>query len=128
MAAKYISDEEKCERQRREKESKEFIETSFFLYCNGEIGDDDLKQNKIYMSQNLFDITEELRNGVDLRLDKYDHLFEKIVAAINTMRMIDIEIERRSKSRLNSVDAVSTGSGLPGQAPVCVKSRGEASQ
>ena len=88
------------------------------------------KKDRMEKSQTLLELCETLQRGV--HIDGYNEIFEDIIHAVNTIVRMDIEIERRSKSRstlkLKSVDEVARGGSLPGQVPICVKSIAEASQ
>ena len=122
VADEYITNKEKREKERREKVCKELVETSFDLYGDEEdYGIDDLKEDRMEKSQTLLELCETLQRS-RVRIDEYNEIFEDIIRTVNTIVRMDIEIERRSKSRATlqskSVDDVARGCGPPGQVPI----------
>ena len=131
VADKHIDCQEERRKERGEKECKELVETSFELYGDEEdYGIDDLKEDRIEKSKALLKLCETLHIR-RVRLNKYNQVFKGISRTVNTIVRMDIELDRRSKSRatfeIKSVDAVPGGSSAPGQVPKGVKSTAEAS-
>ena len=131
VADEYITNKEKREKERREKECKELVETSFELYGDEEdYGIDDLKEDRIEKSKALLKLCETLHVR-RVCLNEYNQVFKGIIRTINTIVRMDIELERRGRSKatleFKSVDAVPSRSSVPGQVPEGDKSTAEAS-
>ena len=124
VADENITNKEKREKERIEKECKELVDTSFELYGDEEdYGIDDLEKDRIEISKALLKLCEALQ-ARRVHLNEYNQVFKGITRTVNTIVRMDIELDRRSKSskaratfEIKSVDAVPGGSSAPGQVP-----------